>query len=48
MADRSSEIRTATREVQMLRAAFLAGAVTDAGALLPMLLPSLAGSEALC
>lgn len=31
-----------TREEQLLRIAFLAGAVTDAGAVLPMLFPQLA------
>jgi hypothetical protein len=31
------------REARLLRAAFVAGAVTDAGALLPMLFPALAG-----
>lgn len=31
-----------TREERLLRTAFLAGALTDAGALLPMLFPSLA------
>jgi len=32
-----------TREERLLRIAFLAGAITDAGALLPMLFPPLAG-----
>ena len=41
MADRSSE-RREMREARLIRAVFLAGAVTDAVALLPMLLPSLA------
>ena len=42
MSDSSSESRTGMRETRVLRAAFLAGAVTDAVALLPMLLPSFA------
>jgi hypothetical protein len=42
MLDDSSEIRTDTREARVLQTAFLIGAVADAGALLPMLLPSLA------
>ena len=42
MPDSSSEIRTDMRETRVIRAAFLAGAVTDAVALLPMLLPSVA------
>ena len=41
MADRSSE-RREMREARLIRVVFLAGAVTDAVALLPMLLPSLA------
>ena len=41
MPDHSSETRPDTREARVLRAVFLAGAVTDAGALLPMLRPSL-------
>jgi len=42
MLDDSSEIRTDTREARVLQTASLIGAVADAGALLPMLLPSLA------
>jgi hypothetical protein len=42
MRDRSSERRAGMREARVLRAVFLAGAVTDAVALLPMLLPSFA------
>ena len=42
MPDRSSERRANMRDTRVLRAVFLAGAVTDAVALLPMLLPSLA------
>ena len=42
MLDESSDIRTDTREARVLQTAFLIGAVADAGALLPMLLPSLA------
>lgn len=42
MPDGSSERRAGVREVRVLRAAFLAGAVTDAIALVPMLLPSFA------
>ena len=42
MPDRSSERAANMREVRLLRAVFLAGAVTDAVALLPMLLPSFA------
>ncbi len=42
MPDRSSERRAVVRDTRVLRAVFLAGAVTDAVALLPMLLPSLA------
>jgi hypothetical protein len=42
MPDSSSETRTGIRETRVLRAAFLAGVVTDAVALLPMLLPSFA------
>src|SRR6186713_746058 len=38
----SSERRANMREARVLRAVFLAGAVTDAVALLPMLLPSFA------
>jgi hypothetical protein len=36
------ETRMRTREEGLLRIAFLAGAITDAGALLPMLFPQLA------
>ncbi len=42
MPDRSRERRANVRDTQVLRAVFLAGAVTDAVALLPMLFPSLA------
>lgn len=42
MPDRSSERAANMREVRLLRAVLLAGAVTDAVALLPMLLPSFA------
>ena len=42
MPSRSSERRAGMREARVLRAVFLAGAVTDAVALLPMPLPSLA------
>jgi hypothetical protein len=42
MPDRSSERRAIVRDTRVLRGVFLAGAVTDAVALLPMLLPSLA------
>ncbi len=42
MPDRSRERRANVRDTQVLRAVFLAGAVTDAVALLPMLLPSVA------
>jgi hypothetical protein len=42
MPHRSSERGANMREARVLRAVFLAGAVTDAVALLPMLLPSLA------
>jgi len=42
MADSFSEMRTDPREPRVLRTAFLAGAVSDAMSLLPMLLPSLA------
>ena len=42
MPDTSSERRAGIREARVLRGVFLAGAVTDAVALLPMLLPSLA------
>jgi hypothetical protein len=40
MTDRSSGRRAIVRNTRVLRAVFLAGAVTDAAALLPMLLPS--------
>ena len=42
MPDRSSERGANMREARVLRAVFLAGAVIDAVALLPMLLPSVA------
>lgn len=42
MPNHSTEVRTDARATRVLRAAFLIGAVADAGALLPMLLPSLA------
>lgn len=42
MPNRSSERRAGMRDSRVLRAVFLAGAVADAVALLPMLLPSLA------
>jgi len=42
MPDKSHERRAILRETRVLRAVFLAGAVTDAVALLPMLLPSFA------
>ena len=42
MPNRSSERRAGMREARVLRAVFLAGAVTGAVALLPMLLPSFA------
>lgn len=44
MPDRSSERGATVREARVLRAVFLAGAITDAVALLPMLLPSFAAS----
>ena len=42
MPDNSRESRTDMPGARLLRPAFLAGAVTDAIALVPMLLPSLA------
>ena len=42
MQNRSSEMPIDGHEARVLHAAFVAGAVTDAGALLPMLVPSLA------
>ena len=42
MQNDSSEMPTEGREARVLRVAFVAGAVADAGALLPMLVPSLA------
>ena len=42
MQNGSSEMRTEGREARVLRVAFVVGAVADAGALLPMLVPSLA------
>ena len=43
MATSVSDGRPKNRDEDILRAAFLAGAVTDAGALLPMPFPSFAG-----
>ena len=42
MLHKSSDIRTDTRDAQVPQAAFFIGAVAAAGAILPMLLPSLA------
>ena len=41
MSGHQIEIRVDTRNARVLRAVFLAGAVADAGALVPMMLPSL-------
>ena len=42
MPDGRREARVSSREAGVLRAAFLAGAVADGGALLPMLFPTVA------
>lgn len=41
MQSGSTDLSVDGREARVLRAAFLTGAIADAGALLPMLVPSL-------